>query len=247
MKKVMLIMTVILAVFISKPVKSECNLPDGISDTPAWTEIGPIPIYVDSDCTVNVYMCYREVDGECQVVLNYLHFKDSRDWFERNLWGEDHCSKKYKKKMQMILDKAVSEVAINYTFCTPAPLPDCDTSPLPTGTRVFASSCETDLIPDFTKHNGDYVVRACTGDSYCEYEYEWCKKSVNGVLKAVYNKTLINSNNQCAETYELGGVSYYCFPGDCHESRIGIKVPSDNDFVNFDDDTYYIANDLSTY
>ncbi len=243
MKKFILIIFVSLT-FMSQYVYSECNIPDGLSDTPAWQEIGPIPIRIDDDCTVNVYMCYRQVEDECQVVLNYVHFKDSRSWWEDHVWGEDHCSKKYIKRLEMVLDRATSEVVLNYTMCVDGPLPDCNNTPLPTGVRVFASSCVTDLIPDFQDHDGDYVIRACSGNSYCEYQYEWCKKMVNGKLKAVFNKTLINSDNECEDNYQS---IYDCFPKDCHQSRIAIKIPCDADFMIYDDDTYYIENDLSDY
>ena len=243
MKKI--ILAFVLSLMFVPSLYSQCNLPDGVTDTPAWTEcLQPITIQISETCFLVQDFCFRITeDGECEILLGW-HGVGSYD-FDTQTHSSCYWDT-WDPMREIYTDKVIQEISLNgiaQCVSTSDVTTDCDdaTANPPTSLRVIQSDCQTEALWD--TYEEKYIARPCEGGGYCVYEYTYCLMTIDEGLPTereviTYDRKAIEHHNVACASQLLVGSNYHdCYPvldGEgCYEDRIGIGEIDINDIHDY--------------
>lgn len=240
MKKIIfsffIVFTLLMAV--NSELKSQtCWLPNGVSNTPAWTS-ATVRVNITGNCWVIYEYCFRTVGGVNQIVMGKRTITG-----RTGFWSFSSCSHEFNKRQEMVFDRAVGG-ALNLSFGAFENTPACPTLTPPVY-QIYAASCITVPYYNYPTGNGEKVQSPCSQDGFCVYTYQYCYKTINGKLTSVLTKKLITNNGaQCPGTYYDSNTNnhYDCFPKDCFPTRINVFDPTEDHIQDpiLDDLNFYL-------
>lgn len=229
---------------------SDCKLPAGVTTTPAWQSGTPkmrVNLKAGSDiCWAEYDWCWRYNSGVYEIALGDVSFGDDCTWWE-NFWGTCDCKDNYYAKRELLLDYTIGAITVTYNKFNLPQLVPCNSNGTPPNNalhvfNVYTSKCKTVPYFDFVNHGGAQTIFPCQSNGFCKYEYKYCYKLIDGNSVASYTRTVLDGVSSQCPTDQLVAPNLYkdCLPEDCYvRPIIGIKVPSPNDLINFNDMIYY--------
>ena len=252
MKRILVLLSLFICLAFSNAL-SECKLPPGVSDTPAWTEGNPVRVRVHDEYEVYAEydVCWRvNSNGEKEVILGEYRLvgigSPGIGLYEiADILWRQHIK-------QVNIEEILFDYAVGQTIVSQNVFGDDDILKCPNYKNkyynVFKATCISEPYYDFKNNEGRLIQTPCDGSGYCKYEYKYCYKEIDGQLVATYSKTLMEHiGTQCPETYvNIGnGKVFKCFPKMCYPDRKDIKLVNELDILTYDDAHYYDKFNLS--